>query len=69
MRCEECYQRFAELEREVESQKAIIDALIGVADKVIADKNLCMSDGRAQKNEIVIHDAAEIRAAFEGDEI
>jgi hypothetical protein len=66
-RCEECYQRFAELEREVETQKAIIDALVGVADKVIADRNLCTSDGCAQKNEIAIHDAAQIRGAFEGE--
>jgi hypothetical protein len=36
-RCEECYQRFAELEREVETQKRIIDALVAVADKVIAE--------------------------------
>jgi hypothetical protein len=55
MRCEECYQRFAELEREVETQKRIIDALIGVADKVIADRR-------------VITDPAQIRDAFEGEE-
>ena len=38
-RCDECYQRMVELEREVASQKQIIDALVGVADKVIAERN------------------------------
>jgi hypothetical protein len=69
MRCEECYQRFAELEREVESQKQIIDALVGVADKVIAQRNLCTPDECVQKDEIAIHDPVVIREIFEGEDL
>jgi uncharacterized coiled-coil protein SlyX len=38
-RCDECYQRFAELEKEVATQKQIIDALVAVADKVIQQRD------------------------------
>jgi hypothetical protein len=57
-----------EYQRGVDSQKQIIDALVGVADKVIAQRNLCTSDECIQKNEIAIHDPVVIRAIFEGEE-
>lgn len=53
-RCDECQQRLAELERELALQKEIVAALVAVADKVIAERN-------------VITDSAVIRDAFERD--
>ena len=54
-RCDECQQRLAELERELALQKEIVAALIGVADKVIAERDKPISDPQT------------IREAFERD--